>query len=114
MGKQIAAAPSGLKLAGRRLWDSVLSGFELEEYERGLLMQACQTADIIDGLQAVIDELGVDCAGRELAEVRQQRLVYARLVAALRLPAGDEDDQASGRRPQRRAGVRGVYSVGGA
>jgi hypothetical protein len=35
----------------------------------------------------------------------------ARLLAALRLPAGDEDEQA-GRRPQRRVGVRGVYDIG--
>ena len=113
-GKQVkASAPRGLKPAGRRLWDSVLADFELDEHERGLLLQTCQTADIIADLQTVIETLGVDCAGRELAEIRQQRLVYARLVAALRLPAGDESSPASRRRPQRRQ-IRGVYSIGGA
>lgn len=107
-------APSGLKLAGQRLWDSVLSGYELEEHERGLLIQACHTADIVTQLRAVIDTLGVDVVLKELAEVRQQRLVYARLLAAMRLPNGlDEDSDQPLRRPQRRGAIRGVYQLGG-
>ena len=43
-------------------------------------------------------------------EARQLRISLARLVGALRLPAGDEDDQPAGRRPQRRGGARGVYA----
>ena len=46
-----------------------------------------------------------------LVEARQQRIALARLLAALRLPAGEEE--AGDRRPQRRMGVRGVYGVGG-
>lgn len=49
-----------------------------------------------------------------LVEARQLRIALARLIAALPLPAGDEDDQAAGRRPQRRVGVRGIYTLGGA
>jgi hypothetical protein len=105
--KQLVA-PAGLKAAGRRLWDSVCADFELEPYEASLLTQAAQTLDIIAGLQTVIETLGVDTAGRELAEVRQQRLVYARLIVALRLPNGLDEGQ---RRPQRR-GIRGVYNKG--
>lgn len=47
-------------------------------------------------------------------EARAQKIALARLLAALRLPAGAEDDQASGRRPQRRSGPRGVYGIRGA
>jgi hypothetical protein len=47
-----------------------------------------------------------------LVEARQQRIGLARLLAALRLPAGEEE--ADDRRPQRQMGVRGVYGVGGA
>lgn len=112
-GKVKQAAPRGLKAAGRKLWDSVCTDFELEPYEASLLLQACQTADIIADLQVTIDKLGVDCAGRELAEIRQQRLTFARLIVALRLPAGAESNPAAGRRPQRRGGVRGVYQIGG-
>ena len=79
-------APRGLKAAGRRLWDSVLEQFELEEYERNLLLQCAQTCDLISDLQATIEQLGVDTAAREMAEIRQQRLCLARLIVAMRLP----------------------------
>ena len=105
------SAPQRLKSAGRRRGDSVHMDFELEPYETSLLLQACQTADIIADLQAVIDTLGVDCAGRELAEIRQQRLTFARLIVALRLPNGLEEGGRD-RQPQRR-GLRGVYRLPG-
>jgi hypothetical protein len=107
--KVTQAAPRGLKAAGRQFWDSVWSDFELEPYESSLLLQACQTADHIAELQAVIGTLGVDCAPKELAEIRQQRLAFARLIVALRLPNGLEGE-GQARRPQRRA--RGVYRGG--
>ena len=44
-------------------------------------------------------------------EHRQQAIAYARLAAALRLPAGEDGDE--DRRPQRRIGARGVYAMGG-
>jgi hypothetical protein len=109
-GKAKRPVPRGLKLAGRKLWDSVSTSFELEPYEASLLLQCAQTADIIADLQAVIDTLGVDCAPKELAEIRQQRLTYARLIVAMRLPSGVEGE-GQVRRPQRRA-IRGVYRGG--
>jgi hypothetical protein len=111
--KVTQAAPRGLKAAGRKLWDSVLAEFELEEYERSLLLQCAQTADLIDQLQKTIETLGVDCAVRELAEIRAQRLTYARLLVAMRLPGGLAEDGKPMRRVQRR-GVRGVYRLPGA
>jgi hypothetical protein len=109
--KVTQATPRGLKAAGQQLWDSVCSDFELEPYEASLLLQAAQTADHIAALQAVIEQLGVDCAVRELAEIRQQRLAFARLVVALRLPPGLVEGEVQARRPQRRA-LRGVYRSG--
>ena len=41
-----------------------------------------------------------------LAELRQERVLLARLLTALRVPIGDEDA-----RSQRR-GIRGVYTLG--
>jgi hypothetical protein len=104
--------PRGLKAPGRQLWDSVNGRYELEPHESSLLLEACQTLDIAQGLQGVVDTLGLDCAGRELAELRQQRLVLARLLVALQLPGGLAEDS----RPIRtqRRGVRGVYRTGGA
>jgi hypothetical protein len=45
-------------------------------------------------------------------ESRQQSIALARILAALRLPAGTDGDQQAGTRPQRRVGVRGIYKVG--
>ena len=112
-GKQAEpSAPPGLKASGRQLWDSVNAQYGLEAHESSLLLEACQTLDIVQGLQSVVETLGLDCAGRELAELRQQRLVLARLLVALQLPGGLAEDS----RPMRtqRRGVRGVYRIGGA
>src|SRR3546814_1101361 len=50
-----------------------------------------------------------------VVEMRQQRIALARLLAALRLPAGEEGALGTpARRPQRRGGARGVYGIRGA
>lgn len=103
-------APRGLSAAGRRLWDAVSSDFELEAHESVLLESAARTADLVADLQSLIDREGLVLGGKThpgVAEIRQQRLVLARLLAALRVPTGDEDDRPSGqRRP-----IRGVYRL---
>lgn len=107
--------PAGLGIAGRQLWASVMGDYDVEEHERLLLLEACRIADRLDRLaQESADEpltthnfKGDEVANPKLIEARQQGIVFARLLAALRLPAGDEDDPT---RPQRRGGVRGVYS----
>ena len=69
----------------------------------------CRTADQLDMLSRTIIADGPDSAWATV-EARQQRIAFARLSAALRLPAGDDADQQKGaRRPQRRSGARGVY-----
>jgi hypothetical protein len=47
-----------------------------------------------------------------LVELRQQRIVLARLVVALRVPLGDQDEESAPARLQRR-GARGVYQLRG-
>ncbi len=110
--------PHGTGPSGGSLWDDVLTHYELEQHELTLLRQAVRTADQLDLLAEVVLAEGPMLDGKAhpaLVESRQLRLVMARLVAALRLPSGDEDDQElQRRRPQRRGGVRGVYSIGGA
>lgn len=114
MGK---TSPKWLGLAGSRLWCSVVDDFELSGPEVTLLVQACQTADTCAALQAVIavegpmseTAEGTPRAHPALVELRQQRLTLARLMVALRLPTGEEDDEPqAGARTQRR-GLRGVY-----
>ncbi|MFY1582873.1 hypothetical protein ACN267_32135 [Micromonospora sp. WMMD734] len=114
-------APSGLRAPGRRLWESVTGDYDLDEHELALLVEAVRTVDLLDELErrvrsdgAVIDSPQGLKAHPAAVEARQQRIALARLVAALRMPAGDEEgDQVQGRRPQRRTGTRGVYSIRG-
>ena len=114
-GDQIPRPPRGLKAPGRRLWADVQGKYELEEHESALLTEMCRVADRLDALARVVDaegviEPGTGRAHPALVESRQLGIAYARLSAALRLPAGAEGDQQAGsRRPQRKVGVRGVY-----
>ena len=111
--------PTGAGKAGTALWRAVLAEYELEEHELLLLREAVRTVDTLDSLEALVQTGGAvvsspqgDKAHPALVEARQQRIALARLLAALRLPAGEEG--AEDRRPQRRMGVRGVYGVSGA
>jgi hypothetical protein len=114
-GDQIPRPPRGLKTPGRRLWRDVQGKYELEEHETALLTEMCRVADRLDALARVVEtegvmEPGTGRAHPALVESRQLGIAYARLSAALRLPAGaDGDHQAGSRRPQRKVGVRGVY-----
>lgn len=81
-------------------------------HELALLAQAAHTADTCEALQALAVAAGPMDGPRvhpALVELRQQRLVLARLIVALRVPMGDEDAA----RTQTR-GLRGVYGIRGA
>src|SRR3954451_15825836 len=111
--------PRGAPRAGKALWDAVLDEYELEEHELLLLREMVRTVDTLDALEARVAADGVllgssqgERAHPARVEARQQRITLARLQAALRLPAGEEEEGGQ-RRPQRRMGVRGVYGVGG-
>ncbi len=113
-------APAGLRAPGRRLWQSVVTVYELAEHERALLLEACRTLDLLDRLDAAVRSDGpmIDTpqglrAHPAAVEARQQRLTYGRLLAALRLPDDDADHQLAAGRPQRRGGARGFYAVPG-
>ncbi len=107
--------PAGLKASGVRLWRSTVDVFELEEHELGMLREACRTADAIDGLQDVVDRAGVLNESSQglrahpaLVELRQQRICFARLVAQLGLPTGEQEPVSGQRRS-----TRGVYGITG-
>lgn len=116
---QVPAPPKGTAPSGRALWRDVLGKYELEQHELALLTECVRTVDQLDKLHAITEREGLVVEGPHgskphpaLVESRQCRIALARLTAALRLPAGDEGDQAAGRRPQRRVGARGIYAVG--
>lgn len=66
----------------------------MADHELGTLREACRTATAIDALQAVVDRDGVMNESSQglrahpaLVELRQQRICFSRLVAALAIPA---------------------------
>ena len=106
------STPESLSTSGRRLWRSVVDVFELDVHEELILLQAARCADRLDRLEVeaanstvtVHNYKGDLVAHPALTEARQQSIVLARLLAALRMPAGEDDA-----RPQRRGGARGAY-----
>jgi hypothetical protein len=117
--QRVPPAPRGAGAAGKRLWRSILAEYELEEHELALLREMVRTVDHLDELHGLVERDGIMAGERlhpAMVEARQLRIALARLAAALRLPAGDEDssDAKHGtRRPQRRVGVRGPYRLRG-
>ena len=112
--------PAGLRESGLRLWHSVVDLYELDEHELALLLQASRTADLLDELTEALDCDGAihdtpqgARAHPAAVERRQQTVTLARLLAALRLPAGADGDHQAHARPPRRQGVRGVQAIRG-
>ena len=108
--------PTGLQRPGRALWRAVLVDFELDEHETAILLEACRTADSLAGLQALLDAEGLLSESSQgvrvhpaLVELRQQRIAFARLLTALRIPSGERADG----RTQVRGAPRGVYGIAG-
>jgi hypothetical protein len=101
--KQIPVPPKGTGVNGAKLWRDVLGKYERGEHELALLREMVRTADLLDKLAAVTAREGLMVEGAwgskphpAVVEARQARIALARLTAALRLPAGDENDQAAG------------------
>ena len=111
--------PAGLGPEGRRLWRAVTTDFDLDQHELTLLREVARTADACTDLQAVVDAEGrmvTDHLGNSrvhpaAVELRQTRILFARLLSCLRVPLGEQPEDAG--RSQSRPGVRGVYSFPG-
>lgn len=109
--------PAGLGVRGKKLWSAVVDEWVLDEWELVLLTDACRTADHVADLDKVVRKEGAVVEGRfgdrahpALVESRQQKIALARILAALRLPDGEEGQESQNRR-QRRVGARGVYRL---
>ena len=114
MAQEATKPPAGLAKSGRALWRAVMGDYALDEHEATILREACRTADSLDALQSLLDAEGLMSATSQgprihpaLVELRQQRVVFARLLTALRIPTGDTG------RTQTRGVVRGVYGITG-
>jgi P27 family predicted phage terminase small subunit len=122
------APPSDLGKDGRKLWrriqGAVSPDWLLDEREEAALFSACQAADRLAALDAVIDSEGVMVNGSRgqrvlhpaLGEARQLRLAQARLLDSLELEdpgAKERREPMSSRRARRAAEVRhGLRAVG--
>src|SRR5713101_2715018 len=99
--------PKGLETAGRRLWNSMVLIYDFNTAERQTLLELCRTADTLEHLALLLQRSGKPLLQPALLEQRQQRIVYARLLASLRLP--DVEDGL--KRAQHRTGVRTPYEI---
>lgn len=113
--------PEGTCAAGRRLWESVVADFDLDQHELVLLTEAIRTVSLLEKLEAetrcvgaLVDSPQGRKANPAAVEARQQRIALARLLAALRIPTGEVGDEQPNARPRRRVGVRGTYGIKGA
>jgi hypothetical protein len=117
----IPRPPQGAGPSGRRIWRAVLGEFELDEHERALVTALVRQVDRLDALEALIAEEGLMVSGHgtvkmhpAVIEARQSAIAVARISAALRLPAGEQDEgQGAAGGTQRRSGVLGVYQIHG-
>ncbi len=117
---KVPRPPKGTGPSGRKLWTAVLDAFELEAHELTLLVEAVRCLDTLDRLDALVvaegdvipDRFGQPRSHPASIEARQLRVVYAKMLAALRVPDGVAGDESAGRRRQRSVGVRGPQSVG--
>ena len=117
----VPKAPPETRAPGRRLWESVVADYSLDEHEVVMLIEAVRTVDLLDLLDVAVRRDGPLLEGPQgtrahpaAVEARQQRIVLGRLLAALRLPSGEAGDEKLSARPQRRSGARGVYGIRGA
>lgn len=115
MAEKVPVPPEGLAESGRALWSAVLTDFVLDEHETTILREACRTADSLDGLQELLDVEGLMSSSSQgsrvhpaLVELRQQRVTFARLLTALRIPTGESEGRTQGR-----GAPRGVYGLRG-
>lgn len=94
------ALPVELGKRGKAYYSQILADYELEESELQILLEAARTLDEVEALKAALSELGVTTTGSTgqvvvnpvLAEMRQARAMFARLVHQLDLPDVEEEE----------------------
>lgn len=93
-------APKNLGAGGRALWSAIEKPYDLRPDELRVLGAACREQDLIDTMQAVLDEsdlmikgsMGQQVVHPLVSEIRQHRTVLAALLRSLKLP--DEQGEA--------------------
>lgn len=84
----------GLGERGQRLWDAIFTeDVEGDQHDQELVLETCRVLDVIDNLAAAVQRDGVTVAGSRgqpvvnpaVAEMRQQQVVFSRLIGQLNL-----------------------------
>lgn len=90
-------APNSLTGAGLALWEAITAEFTLAPQELALLEETCRVRTRISELDAIVATEGLMAESTQgprvhpaLVEGRQQRLLYAKLAAQLRIPLDDD------------------------
>ncbi|GAA4515228.1 hypothetical protein GCM10023159_25080 [Brevibacterium yomogidense] len=88
--------PDNLEGAGLDLWKSITDEFHLAPPELALLEETCRVRTRISELDSIVATDGLMTESAQgprvhpaLVETRQQRLLYAKLAAQLRIPMDD-------------------------
>jgi hypothetical protein len=100
---EVPAPPEDLGASGALLWRDLHTRLVLDPDETRFLLEICRTADLLDLARSASDAASHEWA---MADLRQQRIAFARLVATLPMP-----DEADGQLPTRWGGVRSVDKV---
>jgi len=107
--------PEGITGAGLELWNRLHDALEFTMTESQIAVELCRTVSLCGLLAKELDALGPVIDGQRgikvnpiAAELRQQRLTAARLVACLSIP---QHPDAAVDRPSARK-LRGVHSIG--
>lgn len=93
--------PNDLQAAGRRLWTSVHSDYELSSAETALLREACRATDELEILRtALLDSdvvstgsMGQPVVNRLFDEIRKHRDSLAKTITAMNLPGDDDEEE---------------------
>lgn len=95
--------PAGLKRRGRAFYKHATDNFDLDVDDRELLLELCRALDLLESLDTVVERDGHTIHGSmgqvvmhpALAEIRQTRIVVARLLSQLALPGEDGETMAT-------------------
>lgn len=99
--RKIPTAPTGLKVAGKRLWRQIWATYDLNPGEAAILERACRATDSAAVMQAELDTLdslmAVGSMGQSVmhpfvAEIRQHEALAVQCLAKLKLPDDNSGD----------------------
>lgn len=111
-------APARLAAKGQELWDQVAGHYQLRPDELRTLEDACREADLVERLEAELQDaplmvkgsMGQMVASPLVSELRQHRATLNTLLKSLKLP--DEAPNASATSTSARAAARARWSRG--